>query len=213
VIYQDRPIHVAGWAKRFLFESGQLDRPISSLSGGEQARVLIARLMLQPADLLLLDEPTNDLDIPTLEVLEDSLADFPGALVLVTHDRYLLDRVSTVVLGLDGKGGAQLFADYYQWETARNQAAAPVVRREAPPAKSLSAKKKLNYLESREWEQMEGCILDAEQALEAVRAEMQSSEVVSDGPRLQACYGQLQQAEAAVHALYARWAELEAKQQ
>ena len=103
VIFQDRPIHVAGWAKRFLFDSGQLDRPISSLSGGEQARVLIARLMLQPADLLLLDEPTNDLDIPTLEVLEDSLHDFPGALVLVTHDRYLLDRVSTAVLGLDGR--------------------------------------------------------------------------------------------------------------
>ena len=107
MIYQDRPIHVAGWAKRFLFDSGQLDRPIASLSGGEQARVLIARLMLQPADLLLLDEPTNDLDIPTLEVLEESLTEFPGALVLVTHDRYLLDRVSTVVLGArrPGRGG------------------------------------------------------------------------------------------------------------
>src|SRR3954452_15410456 len=119
VIFQDKPIHVAGWAKRFLFDSGQLDRPMSSLSGGEQARVLIARLMLQPADLLLLDEPTNDLDIPTLEVLEDSLTEFPGALVLVTHDRYLLDRVSTTVLGLDGKGTAQMYADYWQWEQAK----------------------------------------------------------------------------------------------
>ena len=71
LVYHRTP--VAGWAKRFLFDSGQLDRPMSSLSGGEQARVLIARLMLQPADVLLLDEPTNDLDIPTLEVLEDSL--------------------------------------------------------------------------------------------------------------------------------------------
>src|SRR5262249_11461117 len=119
VIYRDTPIHVAGWAKRFLFDAGQLDRPIGSLSGGEQARVLIARLMLQPADLLLMDEPTNDLDIPTLEVLEDSLTEFPGALVLVTHDRYLLDRVSTAVLGLDGEGGAQLYADYWQWEQAQ----------------------------------------------------------------------------------------------
>ena len=134
VIFQDRPIHVAGWAKRFLFDSGQLDRPMASLSGGEQARVLIARLMLQPADLLLLDEPTNDLDIPTLEVLEESLTDFPGALVLVTHDRYLLDRVSTVVLGLDGQGAAQLYADYWQWEQAKLGQPEP-----PKPAKSESA--------------------------------------------------------------------------
>ncbi len=90
---------------------------LSALSGGERARVLIAQLMLQPADILLLDEPTNDLDIPTLEILEESLIDFPGSLVLVTHDRYMLDRVSSIVLGLNGKGGADTFADYGQWET------------------------------------------------------------------------------------------------
>ena len=101
---EGRAIHVAGWAKRFLFRSEQLETPVGRLSGGEQARVLIARLMLEPADLLLLDEPTNDLDIPTLEVLEESLLEFPGALVLVTHDRYLLDRVSTRILALDGRG-------------------------------------------------------------------------------------------------------------
>jgi len=215
VIFQDKPIHVAGWAKRFLFDSGQLDRPMSSLSGGEQARVLIARLMLQPADILLLDEPTNDLDIPTLEVLEDSLTDFPGALVLVTHDRYLLDRVSTVVLGLDGRGGAQLFADYWQWEQAKmGQPDAPKpARQESAAPKSPPTKKKLSYHEAREWEQMEVRILEAEQQLEAIRAEMHSPEVVSDGPRLQACYAKLQPAEDSVHALYARWAELEAKQQ
>ena len=104
VIYQDRVIHVGAWAARFLFTAEELNRPVASFSGGERARILMAQLMLQPADLLLLDEPTNDLDIPTLEILEESLLEFRGALVLVTHDRYMLDRVSTVVLGLDGFG-------------------------------------------------------------------------------------------------------------
>ncbi len=214
VIFRDRPIHVAGWAKRFLFDSGHLDRPIASLSGGEQARVLMARLMLQPADLLLLDEPTNDLDIPTLEVLEESLMEFTGALVLVTHDRYLLDRLSTAVLGLDGQAGAQIFADYWQWEAAQFTRPAAAQKAAAPPpARSAPLKKKLSYLEAREWEQMEGRILEAEQAVEAIRAEMQSPEVVSDGPRLHDCYQRLQMAERGVEELYARWAELEAKQQ
>jgi ABC transport system ATP-binding/permease protein len=214
VIYQDRPIHAAGWAKRFLFGAGQLDRPIASLSGGEQSRVLIARLMLQPADLLLMDEPTNDLDIPTLEVLEDSLTEFAGALVLVTHDRYLLDRVCTAVLGLDGRGGAQIFADYWQWE--QGQALQKPVKPEKAAAEArpapASGRKKLSYLEAREWEQMEARILEAETELESIRAEMQSPEVVSDGPRLEVCYKRLQGAEASVNTLYARWAELEKKQ-
>ena len=116
VIYQDRVIHVASWAAKFLFTSEQLNQPVERLSGGERARVLIAQLMLQPADVLLLDEPTNDLDIPTLDILEESLLDFRGSLVLVTHDRYMLDRISTIVLGLDG-GRAGSFADYSQWES------------------------------------------------------------------------------------------------
>ena len=214
VIFRDRPIHVAGWAKRFLFDSGQLDRPIASLSGGEQGRVLIARLMLQPADLLLMDEPTNDLDIPTLEVLEESLTEFPGALVLVTHDRYLLDRVSTAVLGLDGQGSAQLFAEYWQWEQAQ-LTVKPVKMEKTTDSRVVAAssgKKKLGYKEAREWEGMEARILEAEQELESIRTQMQAPDVVSDAVRLHSCYEQLQTAEAEVAALYARWAELEAKQ-
>ena len=214
VVFQDRTMHVAGWAKRFLFDSGQLDRPISSLSGGEQARVLIARLMLQPADLLLLDEPTNDLDIPTLEVLEESLLDFPGALVLVTHDRYLLDRVSTAVLGLDGRGGTGIYADYWQWQQSQSdapkaeKAEAPAPERAPAPA---AAKKKLSYMEAREFEQMEERILAAEGELAAARERLQAPDVVTDSQKLRETYAQMQAAEAQVDALYKRWAELEDK--
>ncbi|MGH7893874.1 MAG: ABC-F family ATP-binding cassette domain-containing protein, partial [Candidatus Binatia bacterium] len=119
VMFGGRPIHVVGWARRFLFRPEQLTMPVGCLSGGEQARVLVATLMLQPADLLVLDEPTNDLDIPTLEALEESLVEFPGAVVLVTHDRFLFERVTTTVLALDGLGATTAFADYRQWEATR----------------------------------------------------------------------------------------------
>src|SRR5207302_2926701 len=124
VTYRGRSLHVAAWAKQFLFGTEQLDTPVGSLSGGEQARVRIAQLMLQPADLLLLDEPTNDLDIPALEVLEDSLADFPGALVLISHDRDLMDRLCTEVVGLDGRGGAAVYGSVGQWLSAYERATA-----------------------------------------------------------------------------------------
>jgi ATP-binding cassette subfamily F protein uup len=210
VIYRDRVIHIAGWAKRFLFRPDQLDTPVGRFSGGERARIIIARLMLQSADVLLLDEPTNDLDIPTLEVLEESLTEFPGALVLVTHDRYMLDRVSTVVLGLSGEGGAEVFADYSQWEQSR--AVKPArVQKERVEAYPTAPKKKLAYLEAREWERMEEKILEAEGSLESARAAFQSPEIVSDPAALQQRYAEMQAAEAAVQKLYARWAELEGK--
>src|SRR5262249_22099639 len=128
VLYGDRSLHVAAWARRFLFHPEQLDTPVGRLSGGEQARTLIARLMLEPADLLLLDEPTNDLDIPTPEAWEGSLLDSPAALVPVPHDRLLLDQVSTRVLALDGAGHATPYADYAQWEADRPRREAAVAR-------------------------------------------------------------------------------------
>ena len=218
VIYKDRTIHVAGWAKRFLFHSEQLDLPVGRLSGGERARVLIARLMLQPADVLFLDEPTNDLDIATLEVLEENLSDFPGALVLVTHDRYMLDRVSTLVLGLDGNGGADLFADYSQWEEAQSKvkSSAPdlspkTAKPEAIAAAPPSSKKRLSYLENREWESMEAQIEAADQDLAAHQRNLHDPEIMRAPKRLQESYEKLQAAQQAADQLYARWAELEVK--
>src|SRR3984957_12164469 len=168
VIFRDRPQHVAGWAARFLFRQDQLDLPLNRLSGGERARVHIARLMLQPADVLLLDEPTNDLDIPTLEVLESNLLDFPGAIVLVTHDRFLLDRLSKAILAMDGEGGVEFFAELSQWEQANASKKAPP-KTVARNTISNAPKKRLTYLETREWEQIEDKVTQAEEALEEKR--------------------------------------------
>ncbi len=221
VIYQERVIHVASWAARFLFTGEQLNQPVGRLSGGERARVLIARLMLQPADVLLLDEPTNDLDIPTLEVLEESLLEFRGALVLVTHDRYLLDRVSTTVVGLDGLGAAGRFADYSQWEAwqeERERASKNVDK--APDregkAESLAAitpapRKKLSYLEAREYATLEQRIAKAEEQLKEARATYEDPAIASDAGKLLAAQSRLHTTQQLVDQLYGRWHELETK--
>ena len=213
VTFRGSPMHVSGWAKKFLFQTDQLNTPIRVLSGGEQARILIANLMLQAADVLILDEPTNDLDIPTLEVLEDSLASFPGALVLVTHDRYLLDRVSTHLLALDGRGGAAYFAGLSQWEAVQkppSPAAAPAaaVRPKAPAAPPPG---RLSTSERRELGQMEAKIEAAESAVSALERQLEDPAVASDAARLQDVWNALPPARDAVSALYVRWEELEAK--
>jgi len=215
LLYQGRPVHVAAWAKRFLFRPEQLDTPVSRLSGGEQARILIARLMLQPADLLILDEPTNDLDIPTLEVLEESLLEFAGGLVVVTHDRYLLDRVCGAILALDS-GGARLFADTEQWEENRRAAAGSVPPKARPggqaarPARQPSPKR-LTHRERQEWDRMEADILAAEEALAGAQAAAEDPVIASDAAVLHERCAALDAARTEVERLYARWAELEAK--
>jgi ATP-binding cassette subfamily F protein uup len=218
VVYQDRVIHVASWAAKFLFTGEQLSQPVERLSGGERARVLIAQLMLQPADVLLLDEPTNDLDIPTLEILEQGLLEFRGSLVLVTHDRYMLDRVSNIVLGLDGQGSAESFADYAQWESwqaerkrdGRVAGGSTAVNPDSANSSTL-AKKKLSYLEAREYAGLEQRIADAERVLKEKRAELENPAIASDSARLVAAHAEMEASQEILEALYTRWADLEEK--
>ena len=214
LVYQGRTIHVASWAARFLFTGEQLNQPVSNLSGGERARVLIARLMLQPADVLLLDEPTNDLDIPTLEILEDNLLDFEGALVLVTHDRYLLNRVASTILGLDGNGRIAQFADFAQWEQwiadGSGQTPSAIGSPDEPvaaPGQTIK-KKKLSYLEAREFAVIEQRVEESDARVVAARARVEDPEIASDAAALQSALGELARAEAENEKLYARWAEL-----
>jgi len=222
VVYQDRVVHVASYAAKFLFTGDQLNQPVERLSGGERGRVLIARLMLQPADVLMLDEPTNDLDIPTLEILEEALLEFKGALVLVTHDRYMLDRVSNIVLGLDGHAHARVFADYSQWEewkgveqgyVANQQAAANSSQRASASsnARSSTGKKKLSYLEQREFDGIEERVDKADARMAAAHDRLEDHAVVTDPVALTEALAEMEAAQAEHDAVYQRWAELTEK--
>ena len=217
VLFQGRSLHVASYSKSFGFRPEQLDTAVERLSGGEGARLLMARMLLQPADVLILDEPTNDLDIDTLEVLEESLRSFPGAVILVTHDRYLMDRVCNGMLGIMGEGSAVFFADYAQYVidlTARRaETSGKRGNKKNEPATKQDQKshKKLSYLEQREWDGMEKTIIAAELALAAANALADSPAISSNSMKLQEACQAAQAAQSHVEKLYGRWTELESR--
>jgi ATP-binding cassette subfamily F protein uup len=216
VVFQGQSLHVASWAARFMFTPHQLSLPVGSLSGGEHARALLARLMVNDSDVLLFDEPSNDLDIATLEVLEDAFVTFPGAIVLVTHDRYFLDRTSTMVLGISDRASG-VFADYAQWEEARSAASdapASVAAEKTSTASGATmskSKAKLGYQDQRELGGIEDAILKAEAQVESLDAQISSPEVASDSKKLTELCSDLARAKSEVERLYARWQELEEK--
>jgi ATP-binding cassette subfamily F protein uup len=220
IVFRDRQVHVASWAKRFLFRADQLETPVGTLSGGEQARIAIAELMRQPADILLLDEPTNDLDIASLDVLEQGLLDFPGAIILVTHDRYLLDRVCERILGFIDGGKVRLYGDYEQWLAELNTAdtGAKLKRMEAQKAKVPAAPQqrgirdaRLSYLDQREYDLIEEKIDAAEQTCRNLEGLIEDPELSASPDRLAALWNELEQARSEVERLYSRWDELERK--
>ncbi len=167
VVVRGRPVHVAAYAKQFLFQSGQLRQPVASLSGGERNRLLLARALARTANLMVLDEPTNDLDMETLDLLEDMLADYDGTLILVSHDRDFIDRLATSTIALDGAGhavetpgGWQDFARqnpgfFQQVRGPAPTPAAPKPPRAPPPARAAA---KLSYKDQRRLETLEAAM-------------------------------------------------------
>jgi len=227
VFVGERPVHVATLLDRFHFPRESHDQPAATLSGGERARLLMARLMLRGANLLLLDEPTNDLDLLTLRILEEALLDYDGAAVVVTHDRAFLDRVCTAVVAFEGDGRVVRYASRQQ-----AIAAAEARRRSAEDsteavraAKRAEAKardaarsvrnrpKKLSNKERREYEALPARIEELETALEQLHAQMADPATWKDGSAdaLSSLTTRADALPAEIETLYARWEALEAR--
>jgi ABC transport system ATP-binding/permease protein len=162
VMVQGRPRHVAAYAKDFLFRDDQLRQPVASLSGGERNRLLLARALARPSNVLVLDEPTNDLDMDTLDLLEDMLADYAGTLILVSHDRDFIDRLATSTIALDGRGHAVETPGGWKDFLSQNPGfleppeASPVRRaRPAPPPRPAAPAAKLSFKDQRRLAELE----------------------------------------------------------
>ncbi len=229
VDYAGTKVHVRSYLTRFLFQGEQMDMPVGKLSGGEQSRLLLARLMLNTANVLILDEPTNDLDMATLDMLQDVLVDFHGAVILVTHDRYFLDQVTNKILAFDinaqGEKIIETFAELSQWETwvseiekqrekakragADSPAAKAPAATAAPPAAATKKSRKLSFNEQREWDSMEKNIQAAEAELAELVKQSQDPANMSNPTRLQQLAQNLASAQAKVDSLYRRWEELD----
>jgi ATP-binding cassette subfamily F protein uup len=211
-------VHRHGYLERFSFRADQMNQPVGSLSGGEQSRLLIARLMLSPANVLVLDEPTNDLDLQTLGVLEEALRSFDGAVLLVTHDRYFLDRVATELIAFHTRPGEEgrvtALADLSQWEAFHAGQTSAQPKSERPPAtertEAVPKRKKLSFKDQRDYDTIEARIEAAEGKISSIEREMSEPHVVSDAGRLVTLDQDLGATRAEVERLYARWAELEA---
>jgi ATP-binding cassette subfamily F protein uup len=219
--YRGSRLHRFGYLERFLFRPEQMQMRVGNLSGGEQSRLLIARLMLRPADVLVLDEPTNDLDFETLNVLQEALQSFEGAVLLVSHDRYFVDQVATQIVAFhtapSERGRVTMFADLHQWQSWHTgQVEQARARPEAVSGKGEAAanggakRKKLSYKDQRDWETLEVRILEAEAALEVLERQASQPGVGSDVARAMDLHANTEAKRTEIEQLYVRWAELEA---
>ncbi|MGH7507713.1 MAG: ABC-F family ATP-binding cassette domain-containing protein, partial [Longimicrobiales bacterium] len=216
-----RRVHLRSYLEEFLFPTERQQQKVSSLSGGERNRLMLAKLFMQPSNLLILDEPTNDLDLVTLQVLEAALIDYPGCVLMVTHDRFFLDKIATALFVFEGDGvvrrhdgGFELYRrlrDQRETEAADAQRAAR--DREAPRPRNATGttrpKKRLTWKEERELEGLEARILQAESARDALATRLADPDLYRDAAAAASITASFHSAKAAVDSLYERWAELE----
>ncbi len=223
VYLDDGPVHVRTFLRMLLFDDRFADTPIGTLSGGERNRVQLARLLRRGGNLLVLDEPTNDLDLMTLGVLEEALQEFPGCALIVSHDRWFLDKVATAILAFEGDGRIGFYeGDYSSWSKRAKAAAdaaaaaakpapkaAPVVV--AKPAVAATPAKKLSFKERHELDGIEAAIATAEARVNELQATLNDPTIYkSRAAEVPAIVAQLDAAKLEVDRLYARWQTLEA---
>jgi ABC transport system ATP-binding/permease protein len=224
-----QPQHVHGYLRDFLFSKERVNSRVKSLSGGERNRLLLARLFTRPANVLVLDEPTNDLDIETLELLESRLIEFPGTLLLVSHDRTLIDHVVTSTLVFDGGGTVQEYVGGYEdWIRQRpdvtagssNAAGNAVVnggvnaasRKAARQADKAAAPAKATYREQQEFKELPGRIEALETEQRELSAKVASADFYKEsGEAIQATLERLTTLETEIFEAYARWNDLDGR--
>ena len=226
VMVRGRPKHVAAYAKEFLFTDAQMRQPVRSLSGGERNRLLLARALARPANLMVLDEPTNDLDMDTLELLEDLLADYEGTLILVSHDRDFIDRLATSTIGLDGRGRAVEtpggWSDFVSQNpgffeaaaqrpvTGRPQAAPRPAAPAAPPPKPA----KLSYKEQRRLAELDAQIHELPGKIALLEGQLADPGLYARDPKAFERFGQaLEAARAQLAAAEEDWLALEERRE
>jgi ATP-binding cassette subfamily F protein uup len=216
VYLEDGPVHVRTFLRMLLFADSDADRPVGSLSGGERNRVQLAKLLRRGGNLIALDEPTNDLDLMTLGVLEEALIEFPGCALIVSHDRWFLDRVATGILAFEGGGEVGFYeGDYSSYQARRKVAEAERAvssepRRRPPARVAPSGPRRLTYKEQKELDGMEAAIVAAEARVAELEAALSDPELFKErGTEVPALVAELDRARAAVEQLFARWHELE----
>ncbi len=236
VQWGETKLSLRGYLKRFLFTDDRITAAVKWLSGGERSRLLLAKVLKRGGNFLILDEPTNDLDLPTLRVLEEALISFPGCVLVVSHDRYFLNRVCTGILAFEGEGRVAYSDGNYDYyvdkkkraeaalsrpavsgksnsnsSPARSAAPTPAAAPVSAPTPPKAKGRKLSFKEQRELEGMEALIQSNEAEAAKLEAQLASPEFFkTQGARANAVIGELEALKAKIATLYARWEELEA---